>query len=407
MILKFLTMKKTSILISAFLFSGIISGQSPFDYLLKGKALTEMGKPDQAIEILSSALKEKYDSRLFSEKAEASMVKGDLSGAISDFNSANNITQYSGEYGLARVYAMRGDAATSLYHLELNLKSHFRKSEKEIMMDPAFSKIENRPEWRSFWKKEWYSIPEKSLSEIQYYLSKRKTKEAASILSELQRDYSGTEAAIFAGASVNLSEGKYGEAIKSLTGLLVSDPENEIYLRTLAKALTGVSNFAGATVTYSKLISLEIPDAGLLKLRAECYRKTGEADKAMIDIEKYLKFYPENEDALSLAGRVEAASGNNLKALEYFSRNLILHPGDPACYVDRANSYLLSKSWEWAEKDYSMSLDLDPGNSEAWLNKGIALVNSGKAVDACHDFRMALSLGNKRATDYISRYCIK
>jgi Flp pilus assembly protein TadD len=54
-----------------------------------------------------------------------------------------------------------------------------------------------------------------------------------------------------------------------------------------------------------------------------------------------------------------------------------------------------------------MSLDLDPENSEAWLNKGIALANSGNTDDACHDFRIALSLGNKRATDYISRYCIK
>lgn len=153
MILKFLKMKKITILISAFLLSGIISGQSSFDYLLLGKALVGMGKADQAIEVLSTALKEKNDSRLLSERAEAKIVKGDLSGAISDFNSANTITQYSGDYGLARVYAMRGDASTSLYHLEMNLKSLFKRNEKEIMLDPAFGKIENRPEWRSFWKK--------------------------------------------------------------------------------------------------------------------------------------------------------------------------------------------------------------------------------------------------------------
>jgi Flp pilus assembly protein TadD len=54
-----------------------------------------------------------------------------------------------------------------------------------------------------------------------------------------------------------------------------------------------------------------------------------------------------------------------------------------------------------------MALDLDPDNADAWLNKGIALVNSGRAADACHDFRKALSLGNKKATTYISKYCLK
>ena len=77
---------------------------------------------------------------------------------------------------------MKGDAATSLYHLELNLNSSFRKSEKEIMLDPAFSTIENRPEWRQFWKKEWYSMTEKSISEIEYYVSAGKIDESKEVL---------------------------------------------------------------------------------------------------------------------------------------------------------------------------------------------------------------------------------
>jgi len=45
---------------------------------------------------------------------------------------------------------------------------------------------------------------------------------------------------------------------------------------------------------------------------------------------------------------------------------------------DRANSYFISKSWDMAINDYSMSLDLKPANSDVWLNKGIALLNTGK-----------------------------
>jgi tetratricopeptide (TPR) repeat protein len=400
-------MKKTLILITALFITGIISGQSSFDFLLKAKALVEKEKPEEAITILTKAIGEKQESRLYLERAEAYLLKGDYSQAAKDFNAANSLDSHSGDYGLARIFAIKGDKDASLRHLEMNLLSSFKKSEKEILLDPAFSLVENTPEWRQFWKRDWYSGLETGISEIEYYLSAGKTEDAAEVLSELRGTYKDKQDVVFAGAMLSLSDGKTAEAVKSLTDILVSDPGNEKYLRLLAKTQSYASNWAGASMTYSKLMDLEIPDAGLLISRAECYRKTGETDKAMSDVEKFLSLYPGDKAALSLAGRIKTASGDNLKALEYFSENLKLHPGDPMCYIDRANSYLLLKSWEPAINDYSMSLDLDPGNSEVWLNKGIARLNSGKSEDACHDFRQSLRLGNKRATDYISRYCIK
>ena len=118
--------------------------------------------------------------------------------------------------------------------------------------------------------------------------------------------------------------------------------------RLLARSQTASGNPAGASDTYSQLFNSGVADAELLLLRAECYRKTGESDKALKDVEKYLDLYPENKTALSLAGKVQASSGDNIKALDYFSRNLKLHPNDPECYIDRANSYFVSRSWDWA-----------------------------------------------------------
>jgi Flp pilus assembly protein TadD len=54
-----------------------------------------------------------------------------------------------------------------------------------------------------------------------------------------------------------------------------------------------------------------------------------------------------------------------------------------------------------------MSLDLDPDNAVVNLNLGIALINSGRTDDACHYLRKARSLGEKSATDYLARHCIK
>lgn len=399
--------KKTLILITALLISGIACGQSSFDFLLRAKALTVKGESANAVALLTKAIGEKQESRLYVERAEAYLLEGDYLKAINDFNTANSLESHSGDYGLARIYAIRGERDASLHHLEMNMLSSFKKSEKEILLDPAFSLVENTPEWRQFWKRDWYSGLETGISEIEYYLSAGKRENAAEVLSELRGSYKDHEEVIYAGAMLSLSYGKTGDAVISLTGILASDHGDAKYLRLLAKAQTYSSNWAGASVAYSKLLDMEIPDAGLLLSRAECYSKTGEADKAMTDVNRYLSLYPGDKTALSMAGRIKTAAGDNLKALEYFSENLKLHPDDPMCYIDRANSYLSLKSWDPAIKDYSMSLDLDPDNSDAWLNKGTAQLNSGKTADACHDFRQSLRLGNKRATDYISRYCIK
>ena len=130
---------------------------------------------------------------------------------------------------------------------------------------------------------------------------------------------------------------------------MTEEPGNEKYLRLLAKAQEASGNQAGASLTYTKLLDIGVADAELLLLRAECYRKTGETDKAMEDIAKYLDFI-RKQKSTQPCRKVEAASGDNLKALDYFSENLKLHPNDAECYIDRANSYFVSKSWDWAIK---------------------------------------------------------
>jgi tetratricopeptide (TPR) repeat protein len=400
-------MKKIITLIWIMSFACSVSGQEQADYLIKAKALRESGKAELAINLLNNISPGEKESRFYIERAEAYIANGNFSEAIGDFNEANTLTPFSGEFGLSRIYALKGDANTALYHLERNLNSSFKKGEKEIMLNPAFGIIENRPEWRQFWKKEWFSFTERSISQIEYLNSSGRINESKAVLNELKAAYNENNDIIYAEALINLSTGKYSEVIKGLTGLINLNPENEKYLRILAEAQTRSSNMAGASNTYTKLINLGVVDAKLLLLRADCFRRTGENDKALSDLEKFLYYYPEDKNALSLAGKVVAISGDNLKALEYFSRNLKLHPNEPECYIDRANSYFVSRSWDWAIKDYGMSLDLDPGNSDVWLNKGIALLNSGKQGDACHDFKKAFSLGNKRASEYISRNCIK
>jgi len=400
-------MKRILLLFLFVISAGMVSGQKPVDYLLKAKAFAESGQYDNAIRVLSAAIELSEESSILTERAEAYIAKGDLSAAINDLNSASKITPGAGEYGLARVYAMKRDISTALYHLERNLMSAFKKSERVILLDPAFSTLENRPEWRQFWRKEWYNNYERGMAEIEFYVSRGNTEQAGIVLRELSATNPGNDENLYAGAMISIAAGNFAGAGKSLVTLTTKYPAEEKYLRLYARMQEEMRNFSGASVTYSKLINLNIPDAGLFLSRAECFRRTGEFTRARADIENYLTLYSGSKKALSMAGRIESDAGDNLRALEFFSRNVSLYPNDPECYIDRANAYFLSRSWDRAINDYAMSLDFKPDNPDAWLSKGIALLNSGRKEDACIDFRRSFRLGNKRATEYISRNCIK
>lgn len=382
-------------------------GQQPVDQIFKARGLVASGKTDLALDQLSKAINEKKESSLYLERAEVHFLKDDYSAAISDCNEANAIMLNSGEYSLSKIYAAKGDAATALYHLEMNLNSEFRKSEKVIMSEPAFRPIENTSEWRKFWRNDWYTEGEKGISEIEYNISSGKIDRSKEVLTELKKSPISSEDILYAESLINYATGKNTEVIKTMAPLAYSGSGNEKYLRILAKAQENSGNASGASATYTEILKMGIADPQLLIRRAECLRKTGETGKAMADLDSYLGIYPDDKIAISLAGKLAAQSGDNMKALEYYSENLRLNPNDPQCYIDRANSYFVSKSWEWAIRDYSMSLDLQPENSDTWLNKGIALLRAGKVEEACHDFKKSFSLGNKKVAGYISTNCIR
>ena len=266
------------ILLLAGLFQ-VASSQKTFDYLLKGKALIDAGNQDDAVILLTDALKLQTDYHLFTLRASAYLDKRDFVSAISDFKAADKIENGSGSYGLAQTFASKGDVVTSLSYLDINLNSLFKKSEKDILLDPAFKFVENTSEWRLFWKKERYSLFETGLSELEYQVSVGNSTEAESVYNELQKENPAEPDLVYAKALVAYSKKNFSDVI-NLLSVLPASKTDEKKLRLLAKAQSGSGNYIGAALTYSDLINRQIIDAGLLFLRAECYRKSGDRNKA-------------------------------------------------------------------------------------------------------------------------------
>ena len=153
--------------------SSSVYSQEAADYLLRGKAMIDAGKFYDAVTLLSEAINKQADARYFEMRGEAYFRNKAIPESMSDFQKANSLTEGIGEYGIAKVYAVQGNASEALAHLELNIASPFRKSEKEILLDPVFSLLDRTPEWRQFWKKDRYPVSEMKIAEIEYYISTR------------------------------------------------------------------------------------------------------------------------------------------------------------------------------------------------------------------------------------------
>jgi tetratricopeptide (TPR) repeat protein len=400
-------MKKVLLVIMIVTSSVLAAGQNGYETLLRAVSLSERGEYDEAAGILSAMGDINTDAGMLLVRGEILLGADRLKEAKRDFMAAENLKPGSGMYGLAACAAAEGEARAAAVYLEAHLKSQYRKVEPEILLNETFRTISTSPEWKAIWKKDWYKGYERKSWEIDHYLKAGKTdlaQEAWNGLSALYPEMPVTE---YCSARILMSKGRHREAAAILEPLTVSGVTPAKWLYTLAEARAGEGSWYAAATVYERLMDEGQPDPQLLLLRSQMLIRAGDREAAKKDMEKYLAIDPDNTEALGLMGRTYAEEGAIYEALPFLNANVDKHPGEPAAFRLRGDAWLAARSWEQAAEDYTMSLDLDPDNAGVNLNMGIALINCGRTDDACHYLRKARSLGEKSATDYLARHCIK
>jgi len=400
-------MKKGIVLLIIVLASQLIAGQGRYEEMLRAVALSAGGNSNEAAGVLTGLINAAPGPDLLLLRGDAYLTSGKVKEAKSDFMAAESMKQGSGLYGLARCAAAGGEAKAAVSYLEAHLKSQFRKSEPEIMLDKSFGSIQASPEWKSLWKKDWYKGYERKSWEIDHYLKIGKTDLAGEVYRELSAVYPDMPVTDYCSARILTARGLYRDAAALLTPLTIMPDAPASYLTALAEAQAGEGSFYAAAMAYGRLIDAEYPDPQLYLKRAAMLVKAGDRDAAKGDLETYLGLDPENSEALGLIGKTYAEEGAIYEALPYLNMNIEKHPGEAMAFSIRGDAWLAARTWDKAAEDYTMSLDLDPENASVNLNLGIALINSGKTEDACHYLRKAKEQGNKDATKYLSKYCIR
>ncbi len=398
---------KTLILLLLFLLTISIRAQDQTANIRKAAAEFNKGNYISSSLICREALSNSEDYRLYLILADAQGALGMSAEAESSYQKASYIALGAGDLGLALIYADRNDPEKLVFYLEKHLRSPFKKSESELMLNQHFSSFQTTDEWKNLWKRSWYTGLEKGLEEADYLVNNGRLEELVSLQNRLIPVYRDEAAMIYLEGLVMITTGDNKSGLEKIR-LALDEGYNkpDAYLNFI-DVLIKERRFTEAVNISENASDLFPAESEFLLKLAESNRLAGDRDRAAEIAEAYLDLYPTSEDGLSLAGKILREKGSYSDALKYFSRSIELFPGNADHYIDRADVYSLTKTWQYAIYDYSMALDLKPDDADAYYRKGTALLNTGKLEDACRDFRMALKYGNNRAASEINKHCIR
>ncbi|MGH7990463.1 MAG: tetratricopeptide repeat protein [Limisphaerales bacterium] len=108
-------------------------------------------------------------------------------------------------------------------------------------------------------------------------------------------------------------------------------------------------------------------------------------------------------EKLSQQGYDALSKGNYEKALSCWNEVLSLEPNNADAYINRGNTYAVTRHWDQAIKNYNEAIRLNPNYGLAYGNRGNTHYQKGELDEAMTDWSKAIQLNPNNAEIYYSR----
>ncbi len=403
-------MNKRNIKIAILLFLlplSLFGQRKPDDDYLRGMAYYSGEKYDSSIVYLTRSLaKDDGNTEARYYRALSYLKAGNGEMALKDFEEVNQAEKGRGAIWIARIYARRGDLEGTLRYLDQHLNSRYRLPESTILLDKDLSVFETNKKWIGFWKNSsYYTKFDNIMAEADYLIKTGDYVEAADILSEgLKANY--RKAPLYSKrAEVYLLTGNERQALEDLSAAIGSDRRNaDLYARR-ARLYYQSGKFRNALEDYEAALRSEPDNFRLYPEMALAKSKNGLYDEAVSDMELYLKYFTSDHRNWYNLGMIHKENDKLFKALKCFNKALTISQAEPDYFLARGETYMGTRTYKYARNDFSMALDLDPANAQAYYELGLAAVKLGNTDEACYGFNKAYEHGLFEAKEYMEKYC--
>ena len=132
---------------------------------------------------------------------------------------------------------------------------------------------------------------------------------------------------------------------------------------------------------------------------------------AIKEFTKFINRYPSNinfSGAYYNRGLSKRKLGDNYGAISDYSKAIEINPRYSKAYMNRGNAKSALEDYYGAISDYSKAIKIkanDPNDVLAYANRGIAKQRISDMKGACSDWRMASSLGDEEASNWVRKQC--
>lgn len=162
-------------------------------------------------------------------------------------------------------------------------------------------------------------------------------------------------------------------------------------------------NYKESWKSIKKSIKLYPNNKNALILAGDLYYETDKANKA-------LKFYNQaasigelDPALLYKIGVTNLEHGNYLEAIENFTKAINTIPNNPEYHLGRANAKYQAKMYGSAIEDFDSALSFDPGLQEAYRNKGYCYTQTGNFQLALENLSKAIEINPNDGLAFLQR----
>ena len=159
----------------------------------------------------------------------------------------------------------------------------------------------------------------------------------------------------------------------------------------------------GALADYDKAIELNPDHAGAYNNRGFTKSNKGDLDGALADCDKAIELDPDYARAYNNRGIAKLHKGDLAGALADYDKAIELKPRFAEAYINRGFTKSNKGDLAGALADYDKAIELNPDHAGAYNNRGIAKWHKGDQDGAITDFDKVIELEPRFVEAYINR----
>ena len=196
----------------------------------------------------------------------------------------------------------------------------------------------------------------------------------------------------------------YNEAIDDLNVYLSKNQNDAMIYEIRGYSFFNMANFQSALYDFEMQVKLD-PTAYSYFNRGQSKSELNNQVGAIADYTKAINLKPDFSMAYNNRGWCKFELNNFSSALLDLNKAIELDPDNWIAYDSRQETKFALGDLNGSLSDCNKALELNPECSNSIFFKGRINFKKGNKLKACEYWEQAVNLGNKKAADYIKKYC--